>query len=74
VEVTVTRKGVLAGGHGTYDETVVVGDGARASDLLAACGIAPGACIVVVNGVAVGRSTPLHDGDRAQLYAAQAGG
>ncbi len=74
MRVTVTRTGLLAGGRRPYDETVTLADGAATTDLLAACGIDPRTCVVVVNGVAVHRSTALDDGDRATLYPAQAGG
>lgn len=74
MRVSVTLKGHLAEGRGTYDEPVTLAEGARTADLLAACGIDPRACIVVVNGVALTRGAPLSDGDRAQLYPAQAGG
>lgn len=74
MRVTVTRMGLLAGGDHSYDETVTLADGAVTTDLLAACGIDPRACVVVVNGVAVTRGATLSDGDRAALYPAQAGG
>jgi sulfur carrier protein ThiS len=75
MQVTVTLKGHLAqerGGHG--DERVTLDEGAVAADVAAAVGLDPRACVVVVNGAAVPRGTALSDGDRAQLYPAQAGG
>lgn len=74
MRVSVTLKGHLAEGRAPCDEPVTLAEGARTADLLAACGIDPRACIVVVNGVALTRGAPLSDGDRAQLYPAQAGG
>ena len=74
MRVSVTLKGHLAEGRAPYDAPVTLAEGARTADLLAACGIDPRACIVVVNGVALTRGAPLSDGDRAQLYPAQAGG
>jgi sulfur carrier protein ThiS len=74
MEVTVSRRGALAQGREPSDETVPLAEGACALDLLEACGIEPRTCIVVVNGAAVTRRAPLRDGDRAQLYPAQAGG
>ena len=74
MRVTVTAKGHLAETHALADEPVSLPDGAVTTDLLAACGVDPRACVVVVNGAAVPRGTPLSDGDRAQLYPAQAGG
>jgi sulfur carrier protein ThiS len=74
VRVTVHRRGALAQGREPYDESVTLAEGAVARDLLDACGIDPRTCIVVVNGAAVTRTAPLRDGDRAQLYPAQAGG
>jgi sulfur carrier protein ThiS len=75
MQVTVTFKGHLAqerGGHG--DAHLDLADGAVAADLVAACGVDPRACVVVRNGAAVPRGTALSDGDRVQLYPAQAGG
>jgi sulfur carrier protein ThiS len=74
MEVAVTLKGRLAEGRTPYDGPLVLPDGAVTTDLARACGIDPRACFVVVNGVAVPRGTALCDGDRAQLYPAQAGG
>lgn len=74
MQVTLTRRGALARGRDASDETVTLDEGARASDLLATCGVDPRTCIVVVNGAAVVRHTRLGDGDRVQLYPAQAGG
>ena len=74
MQVSLTRNGVLAGGRRPSEETVTLADGARASDLLAAVGIDPRTCVVVVNGTAITRTAVLHDGDRAALYPAQAGG
>jgi sulfur carrier protein ThiS len=74
VQVTVSRKGRLAEGVEASDQPVTLGDGAVTTDLLTVCGIDPRACVVVVNGVAVPHGTALADGDRAQLYPAQAGG
>jgi sulfur carrier protein ThiS len=74
MRVTVTRKGALAGGRAPYHETLTLAAGARTGDLLEACAIDPRTCILVVNGAALARGTELHDGDRVQLYPAQAGG
>ncbi|HSJ22551.1 MAG TPA: MoaD/ThiS family protein [Nocardioidaceae bacterium] len=75
MQVTVTLKGHLAQGRvADGDERVDLADGAVAADLAAACGVDPRACVVVLNGAAVPRGTALSDGDRAQLYPAQAGG
>jgi sulfur carrier protein ThiS len=75
VQVTVTLKGQLAQERGRHsEERVTLADGAVAAELATACGIDPRACVVVVNGAAVPRGAPLSDGDRAQLYPAQAGG
>lgn len=74
MHVTVSRKGRLAQDLGVGEEPVTLADGAATTDLLAACGLDPRACIVVLNGVAVPHGTALTDGDRAQLYPAQAGG
>jgi sulfur carrier protein ThiS len=75
VHVTVTLKGQLAQQRGRRaEERVALADGAVAADLATACGVDPRACVVVVNGAAVPRGTALSDGDRAQLYPAQAGG
>lgn len=74
MQVTVTRRGLLAPVGGGGSETVTLADGAHADDLLAACGVDPRACVVVVNGAAVTRTAPLGDGDRVQLYPAQSGG
>ncbi len=74
MQVTVTLKGHLSEGRKPYDAPVRLPDDAVTTDLLEACGIDPRTCLVVVNGVAVPRGTPLSDGDRTQLYPAQAGG
>jgi sulfur carrier protein ThiS len=74
MRVTVTAKGLLAEQHALTDAPVTLPEGAVTTDLLAACGVDPRACVVVVNGAAVPRGAPLADGDRAQLYPAQAGG
>ena len=74
MQVTVTARGRLAPGPAGGTRTVTLADGACADDLLAACGVDPRSCVVVVNGAAAGRSAPLRDGDRVQLYPAQAGG
>ncbi len=74
MQVTVTLKGHLAEGRSAHAAPVSLAEGAVTTDLLTACGIDPRTCIVVVNGAAVPRGTPLADGDRAQLYPAQAGG
>jgi sulfur carrier protein ThiS len=74
MRVTVTLKGLLAEEHSGHDGLLTLADGAVAADVATACGIDPRACIVVVNGTAVTRGTSLADGDRAQLYPAQAGG
>lgn len=74
MQVSVSLKGRLAEGRSKYVGAVQLPDGAKTSDLPAACGIDPRACFVVVNGVAVPRGTRLADGDRAQLYPTQAGG
>lgn len=74
MKVTVTLKGRLADGRSGYDGAMTLADGAVAADVPTACGIDPRTCVVVVNGVAVPRGTALADGDRAQLFPAQAGG
>jgi sulfur carrier protein ThiS len=74
IEVTVTRKGVLATGRAPKDEKLTLAEGARTGDLLEACGIDPGGCIIVINGAVMVRGSELHDGDRVQLHPAQAGG
>ncbi|MGZ4429299.1 MAG: MoaD/ThiS family protein [Nocardioidaceae bacterium] len=74
MQVTVTLKGRLAEGRDAAGTSLQLPDGAVTTDLLAACAVDPRTCIVVVNGAAVTRGTPLADGDRAQLYPAQAGG
>jgi len=74
MRVTVTLKGHLADGRSPYVGPLQLPDDAKTTDLPAACGIDPRTCFVVVNGVAVPRGTRLSDGDRAQLYPAQAGG
>ncbi len=74
VKVTVTRKGRLAEEGGGHEEPLALAEGAVTSDLLAACRLDARACIVVVNGVAVPHGTGLSEGDRVQLYPAQAGG
>ncbi|HSR22108.1 MAG TPA: MoaD/ThiS family protein [Candidatus Eisenbacteria bacterium] len=72
--MTLTRRGALAHGHDPSGESVTLAEGARAADLLAACGVDPRTCIVVVNGAAVVRQARLGEGDRVQIYPAQAGG
>jgi sulfur carrier protein ThiS len=74
VNVTVTLKGRLADERPEYDGRLDLADGAVAADVPAAYGIDPRACVVVVNGAAVPRGTALSDGDRTQLFPAQAGG
>ena len=74
MQVTVTLKGRLAEERPSYDGPVLLPDGAATADLLRACGVDPRTCFVVVNGVAVPRGTGLADGDRVQLFPAQAGG
>ena len=74
MQVTVTLKGRLAEERPAYDGRLDLADGAVAADVATAYGIDPRACVVVVNGAAVPRSTALADGDRTQLYPAQAGG
>ncbi len=74
MQVSVTLKGWLAEGRKQYVGPLSLPDGAVTTDLAQACGIDPRACFVVVNGVAVPRGSPLADGDRTQLYPAQAGG
>ncbi|HSE70327.1 MAG TPA: MoaD/ThiS family protein [Nocardioidaceae bacterium] len=74
MQVTVTRRGRLARPGSGYVETLTLAEDAVASDVPTAVGIDPRTCIVVVNGVAVPRGTALHEGDRTQLYPAQAGG
>ena len=74
LRVTVSRKGHLADGGRGREESGGLPAGAVTADLLAACGVDPRACVVVVNGAAVPRGTALSDGDRVQLYPAQAGG
>lgn len=74
MQVTVALKGRLGEGRTGYDGQLTLADGAVAGDVPAACGIDPRTCIVVVNGAAVPRGTALADGDRTQLYPAQAGG
>jgi sulfur carrier protein ThiS len=74
MHVSVTLHGLLAHEHQAYDGHLVLADGAVAADVPTALGIDPRACVVVVNGTAVTRSTPLSDGARAHLYPAQAGG
>ena len=74
VRVTVVRRGELARNGRTGPETLELSRGSVAGDVPSACGIDPRACVVVVNGVAVSRTTRLFEGDRAQLYPAQAGG
>lgn len=69
-----TLKGRLASERPSSDGPVVLPDGAGTADLLRACGVDPRACFVVVNGAAVPRGTGLADGDRVQLFPAQAGG
>ncbi len=72
--MSVTLKGRLAEGRSQYDGPVTLPERAVAADVPTACGIDPRACIVVVNGAAVPRGAAIRDGDRAQLYPAQAGG
>lgn len=74
MEVTVSRKGRLAEGGTGLAELLSLVDGAVTTDLLAACDVDPRECIVVVNGAAVPHGSTLSDGDRVQLYPAQAGG
>ena len=74
MQVTVSRKGLLAEGGRGREQPVRLEEGATTTDVLAACGLDPRSCIVVRNGVAVQRAAPLSDGDRLQLYPAQAGG
>ncbi len=74
MKVTVSRKGLLAEGASGREEPVTLQDGATTTDVLAACGLDPRRCIVVVNGAAVARGQRVSDGDRLQLYPAQAGG
>lgn len=74
MNVTVTLRGRLAEEHREYAGQLTLDDGAVAADVATACGIDPRACVVVVNGSAVRRTTALADGDRTQLYPAQAGG
>jgi hypothetical protein len=74
VEVTVTLHGRLAEERKGYDARLSLEPSAVAADVPAALGIDPRVCVVVVDGVAVTRSTPLADGARTHLYPAQAGG
>ena len=74
MELTVSRKGRLAEGRTGTAENLSLADGAATTDLLAACDVDPRECIVVVNGAAVPHGSVLSDGDRVQLYPAQAGG
>ena len=74
MQVTVTLKGRLAEEHPAYDGQLTLPDGAVAADVATACDIDPRTCVVVVNGAAVTRGSRLSDGDRTQLYPAQAGG
>jgi sulfur carrier protein ThiS len=74
MRVTVLRRGRLAEGGNGLEETVALVDGAGTTDLLAACDVDRRTCIVVLNGVAVPHGSDLSDGDRVQLYPAQAGG
>jgi sulfur carrier protein ThiS len=74
MQVNVSLKGQLAEGRSKYVGPVQLPEGAKTTDLPAACGIDPRSCFVVINGVAVPRGTRLNDGDRAQLYPVQAGG
>lgn len=74
MQVTVSRKGLLAEGDSGREELVTLDDRATTTDVLAACALDPRRCIVVRNGVAMQRAAPLADGDRLQLYPAQAGG
>jgi sulfur carrier protein ThiS len=74
VNVAVSLKGRLAEERAGYDGRLDLPEGAVAGDVAAALGIDPRACVVVVNGAAVPRGTRLSDGDRTQLYPAQAGG
>lgn len=74
MEVTVSRKGRLAERATGLAELLSLVDGAVTTDLLAACDMDPRECVVVVNGAAVPHGSALSDGDRVQLYPAQAGG
>lgn len=74
MQVTVVRRGELGRNGRAGPETIELAKGAVTGDVPRACGIDPRTCVVVVNGVAVARTTRLFDGDRAQLYPAQAGG
>lgn len=74
MHVTVTRKGLLAEVGGGREKPVTLDEGATTTDALAAFDLDPRTCIVVINGVAVPRGATLSDGDRLQLYPAQAGG
>jgi sulfur carrier protein ThiS len=74
VRVTVSLQGRLAHEPQLASGPVELAEGAVAADVATACGLDPRACVVVVNGAAVTRSTELREGDRAALYPAQAGG
>jgi sulfur carrier protein ThiS len=74
VHLTVTLKGRLADELPEYDDRLALPDGAVAADVATAYGIDPRTCVVVVNGAAVPRGARLSDGDRTQLFPAQAGG
>ncbi|HEX6878618.1 MAG TPA: MoaD/ThiS family protein [Nocardioidaceae bacterium] len=74
MKVSVTLKGRFAEEQAGYDGQLSLPEGARAADVAGAYGIDPRTCVVVVNGAAVPRSAKLTDGDRTQLYPAQAGG
>jgi sulfur carrier protein ThiS len=56
------------------EESLALVEGAVTTDLLAACEVDPRSVVVVLNGVAVPPGTALSEGDRIQLYPAQAGG
>lgn len=76
MRVTVALKGSLADprtAKATAGE-VDLPDGADAAALLTTCGLDRRGCIVIVNGAVAPAGTPLHDGDRIQIYPAQAGG
>lgn len=74
MSLTVTLKGRLADERPGYDGQLTLPQGAVAADVATAYGIDPRACVVVVNGAAVSRGARLCDGDRTQVYPAQAGG
>lgn len=74
VRLSVTLKGRLADERPGYDAHLTLAEGAVAADVATAYGFDPRTCVVVVNGAAVSRGTRLSDGDRTQVYPAQAGG